>query len=123
MLSVLLMPGWAALAQHSFLLVPVPLIECLARAAWVVKARADAPQVVRDARGHSLTRYSLEVIKVFRGAAGAVLSGSVLLAGGTMGNQYEVVSSSPHLTAGQQGIFFLESDFQHPGKWRLFTGP
>ena len=123
MLLVLLMPGWAALAQHSCLLVPVPLTERLARAAWVVEARADAPQAVRDARGHLLTRYSLEIFKVFRGAAGAVLPGSVLLAGGTLGNQYEVVSSSPHLTAGQQGIFFLEPDFQHPGEWRLFAGP
>ena len=42
-LSVLLMPGWAALAQHSCLLVPVPLTERLARAAWVAEARADAP--------------------------------------------------------------------------------
>ena len=53
---------------------------------------------------------------MFRGAAGAVPPGSVLLAGGTLDNQYEVVSSSPHLTAGQQGIFFLESDFQYPGE-------
>ena len=101
MLSVLLMPGWAALTQHSCLLVPISLTERLARAAWVVEARADAPHAVRDARGHSLTRYSLEVFKVLRGAAGAILPGSVLLAGGTLGNQYEVVSSSPHLTAGQ----------------------
>ena len=54
MLSVLLMPGWAALAQHSCLLVPVPLTERLARAAWVVEARVDASHAVRDTRGRLL---------------------------------------------------------------------
>ena len=122
-LLALLLLGWPAQAQNSCLLVPVPLAERLARATWVVEARADAPQVVRDARGHLLTRYRLAVFKVFRGPAGAVLPGAVLLAGGRLGNSYEVVSSSPHLTAGQQGVFFLEPDPQHPSEWRFFAGP
>ena len=54
MLSVLLMPGWAALAQHSCLLVPISLTERLARAAWVVEARVDASHAVRDTRGRLL---------------------------------------------------------------------
>ena len=112
-----------ALAQNNCLLVPVPLVERLARAAWVVEAQAQAPQVVRDAQGHLLTRYPLAVFKVFRGPAGAGLPAAVLLAGGTLGAQREVVSSSPDLAPGQQGVFFLEPDPQHAGEWRLFAGP
>ena len=70
-----------------------------------------------------LTRYDLTVFKVFREPAGGRLPGAVLLAGGSLGNQREEVSSSPHLAAGQQGVFFLEADPQHPGEWWLFAGP
>ena len=44
-LSLLARP---TLAQDNCLLVPVPLAKRLARAAWVVEARADTPQGVRD---------------------------------------------------------------------------
>jgi len=96
--------AWAqpALAQESCLLVPVPLAQRLARARWVVEARADAPQVVRDAQNHLLTRYGLTVFKVFRGPkAGAALP-ATLLAGGTLGDRREEVSNTPHLVPGQQ---------------------
>lgn len=112
-----------ALAQDNCLLVPVPLAERLTRATWVVEAQVDAPQVVRDAQGHLLTRYGLTVFKQFRGPTGAALPSAVLLAGGTLGNLREVVSSTPTLAAGQQGVFFLEPDPQHVGEWRLFAGP
>ncbi len=112
-----------ALAQDNCLLVPVPLAERLARATWVIEAQVDAPQVLRDAQGHLLTRYGLTVFKQFRGPAGQALPAAVLLAGGTLGNLREVVSNTPTLAAGQQGVFFLEPDPQHAGEWRLFAGP
>ena len=122
LLGLLALAG-PALAQNNCLLVPVPLAERLARAAWVVEAQAQVPQAVRDAQGHLLTRYPLVVFKVFRGPAGVGLPAAVLLAGGTLGTQREVVSSSPDLAPGQQGVFFLEPDPQHAGEWRLFAGP
>lgn len=118
--------AWAqpALAQESCLLAPVPLAQRLAQARWVVEARADAPQVVRDAQNHLLTRYGLTVFKVFRGPkAGAALPAALLLEGGTLGDRREEVSNTPHLVPGQQGVFFLEPDPQHPDELRLFAGP
>ena len=114
-----------ALAQENCLLVPAPLAERLARAAWVVEAEAAAPQVVADAQGHLFTRYELTVFKVFRGpaGAGAALPTAVLLPGGTLGNRREEVSSTPALVGGQQGVFFLVPDERHPGGWRLYAGP
>ena len=117
-------PAWA---QENCLLVPAPLAERLSRAVWVVEAevKADAPQVVPDAQGHLFTRYGLTVFKVFRGpaGAGADLPPAVLLPGGTLGNRREEVSSTPQLTAGQQGVFFLVPDARHSGGWRLYAGP
>jgi len=104
------------------MLVPVPLAERLARAAWVVEAEVAAPNVVEDARGHLLRRYGLTVFKVFRAPAGGVPA-ALLLPGGQLGGRREEVSYAPKLPAGQQGIFFLEADPQHPGEWRLFAGP
>lgn len=123
LLLALVLQAQPILAQSNCLLVPVPLAERLARAAWVIEAQADAPQAERDAQGHIITRYQLTVFKVFRGGAGAGQPRSVLLAGGTLGNTAEVVSSSPVLRAGQQGVFFLEPDPRHAGEWCLFAGP
>ena len=119
-----LLGGGTARAQDNCLLVPVPLSERLARAPWAVEAQVGAPRVVRDARGHLLTRYGLAVFKVFREPkVVAPLPASVLLAGGTLGTLREEVSSSPRLQPGQQGVFFLEPDPQHAGEWRLYAGP
>ena len=119
-----LLGGRMAHAQDNCLLVPVTLTERLARASWAVEAQANAPQVVRDARGHLLTRYGLTVFKVFREPkVKALIPTTVLLAGGTLGAQREEVSSTPRLTPGQQGVFFLEPDPQHAGEWRLYAGP
>lgn len=124
LLGALLGLAGPAGAQQSCLLVPVPLAERLAGASWVVEAQVGAPQVLRDAQGHLFSRYGLTVFRVFREpGGGAVLPAAVLLAGGQLGSQREVVSSSPPLTAGQQGVFFLTPDPQHPGEWRLFAGP
>jgi hypothetical protein len=113
-------PVWA---QKNCMLVPVPLAERVAGATWVVEAQAESPRVVHDKRGHLLTRYDIRIFKVFRGPEGKTLPTSVLLAGGLLGNRRELVSSSPHLAAGQQGVFFLEPDPQHTGEWRFFAGP
>lgn len=110
-------------AQENCMLVPIPLTERLTRATWAVEAQIGAQQVIRDEQGHLLTRYGLTVFKVFRETAGASVPTTVLVAGGTLGNLREVVSSTPRLSAGQQGVFFLEPDPWHPGEWRLFAGP
>ncbi|MFD2720720.1 IPT/TIG domain-containing protein [Hymenobacter monticola] len=120
--AALLLAAPAAHAQENCLLVPVPLAERLARAVWVVEAEASAPAVVQDGQGHLLRRYGLKVFKVFRAPGGAVPT-ALLLPGGQLGDRREEVSYAPKLPAGQQGIFFLEADPQHPGEWRLFAGP
>ena len=119
-----LLSGGMACAQDNCMLVPVPLTERLSRASWAVEAQASAPQVVRDARGHLLTRYGLTVFKVFREPkVRALVPATVLLAGGALGARREEVSSAPRLVPGQQGVFFLEPDPQHFGEWRLYAGP
>jgi hypothetical protein len=120
--AALLLTAQAARGQENCLLVPVPLAERLARAPWVVEAEAGAPTVVQDEQGHLLRRYGLTVFKVFRTPGGAVPT-ALLLPGGQLGDRREEVSYAPRLPAGQQGIFFLEADPQHPGQWRLFAGP
>jgi hypothetical protein len=109
-------------AQENCMLAPVPLAERLARAAWVVEAEVGTPNTVEDARGHLLRRYSLTVFKVFRAPMGAVPT-ALLLPGGQLGDRREEVSYAPRLSAGQQGVFFLEADPHHSGEWRLFAGP
>lgn len=110
------------LRAQGCLLVPVPLAQRTAQAALVVEARVASQQPERAANGRIVTRHVLEVYKIFRGPlpAGPL---SVLTPGGFLGEQGEVVSGSPALQAGQQGIFFLEADPNLPGERRAYAGP
>ncbi|QKG56064.1 T9SS type A sorting domain-containing protein [Hymenobacter sp. BRD128] len=109
------------LRAQGCLLAPVALSQRTQQAALVVEARV-ASQQVEDLNGHLVTRNVLEVFKVFRGPLpGGPLS--LLTPGGTLGLRREEVSSSLQLTAGQQGIFFLEADPNQPGERRAYAGP
>ncbi len=110
------------LRAQGCLLVPVPLAQRTAQAALVVEARVTSQQPERAPNGHIVTRHQLEVYKVFRGQL-PTGSLSVLTPGGFLGEQGEVVSGSPALRAGQQGIFFLEADPNLPGERRAYAGP
>lgn len=109
-----------AAAQHSCLLVPVPLAERVAAAALIVEAGVTTQQVVNEG-GHLHTLSELTVYKTFAGAAPSVLR--LAEAGGTLGLRREVVSSGVTLAPGQQGLFLLEPHPTLPNAYRLVAGP
>ncbi|MGI4741098.1 MAG: hypothetical protein ACRYG7_38520 [Janthinobacterium lividum] len=110
------------LRAQGCLLVPVPLVQRTQQAALVVEARVTSAQAERAPNGHIVTRHQLEVYKVFRGRlpTGPL---SVRTPGGFLGERGEVVSGSPTLQTGQQGVFFLEADPTQPGELRPYAGP
>ncbi len=124
--ALLLLAGLLAAPQllraQGCLLVPVPLAQRTQQAALVVEARVTSAQAERAPNGHIVTRHQLEVYKVFRGRlpTGPL---SVRTPGGFLGERGEVVSGSPTLQTGQQGVFFLEADPAQPGELRPYAGP
>ena len=118
LLLALTRPGFAQ--AQTCMLVPVPLAERVGLASLIVEA-AVGTQETQAANGHLYTLSALTVYKVFRGPVPALLR--VAEAGGTLGLQREVVSTSVGLAPGQQGLFMLEPNPELPGSYRLVAGP
>jgi hypothetical protein len=127
--------GWAVLllntllvpvrghAQSTCMLLPVPLAQRVQGATLVVEARVNSQQAEHRATGrHIVTRSQLQVFKVFKGQL-PIGPLSVLTAGGTLGLEREITTGTLQLTAGAQGVFFLEPDPAAPSEWRAYAGP
>ncbi|MVN77290.1 T9SS type A sorting domain-containing protein [Hymenobacter sp. HMF4947] len=121
--GILLAPLGLRAQSSTCMLVPVALGQRVQAAPLVVEARVASQQTEQTAGGgHISTRSQLEVFKVFKGQlpAGAL---RVRTAGGTLGLQREESTGTLHLTAGQQGVFFLVADPEAPGEWQAYAGP
>ncbi|GAB3824384.1 hypothetical protein [Hymenobacter jeollabukensis] len=120
-LGMLILGPVGARAQSGCLLTPVPLAERVQLATRVVEAQIVEQRAELWPGGRIGTRSTLRVFAVLKGPAASSLE--LLTPGGTVGRRREVVSGSLTPAPGQQGIFLLEPDPEHPGALRLAAGP